>query len=234
MKKPGISILYFIIGLIQIVLQTHPGSAAGFIAKAMIIPVLIIIFLANIKIQLSLLNWLMLAGLIFSWGGDIMLEWPASEGTMFVPGLVLFLLAHIMYLTVFIKTPGSNFIRKSNALVLLPVFIYGVILIALLYGNLKEMKVPVIIYAAMILLMLSSAVNRKEKVNQKSYWIMLAGAILFVVSDSAIAINKFTYQFSNAGILIMSTYILAQFLIVTGYIYQFRPAEQDKIKSNYF
>jgi len=226
MKKSGISILYFIIGFIQIVLQNYPGSVYGFIAKAMIIPVLIIILLINLKIQQSFLNWLMLCGLIFSWGGDIMLELPASGGTMFVPGLIFFLLAHIMYLTVFINTPGSNFIRKSNALILLPVVIYGAILLAILYGNLREMKVPVIIYAVIILLMLSGAINRKEKVNQKSYWIVLAGAILFVLSDSVIAINKFAYQFSQSGILIMSSYILAQFLIVTGYIHQVRQTER--------
>jgi uncharacterized membrane protein YhhN len=226
MKKPGIIILYFLVGIIQILLQNHQGSPAGFIAKALIIPILIVYLVVNVEFQKSSINWFMLAGLIFSWGGDIILEWPAPGNNLFVPGLISFLLAHIMYLTVFMMTPGDNYIRVSNAHLVLPVIIYGAVLVAFLYSNLMEMKIPVIIYAAIILLMLSGAINRKKKVNQLSYWIVLAGAVLFVISDSVIAINKFTLQFAGSGIVIMSTYIIAQFLIVTGYIYQFGQTEQ--------
>jgi hypothetical protein len=51
---------------------------------------------------------------------------------------------------------------------------------------------------------------------------VLAGAFLFVISDSSIAINKFSHHFANAGIVVMTTYLIAQYLIVLGYIRQFR------------
>jgi uncharacterized membrane protein YhhN len=107
--------------------------------------------------------------------------------------------------------------------------IFGIGLVSFLYGDLAEMKLPVIIYAIVILTMLSGAINRSEKVNQHSYWLVLAGAILFVISDSAIAVNKFSLPFESSGIVIMSTYILAQYLIVTGYIYQFILTKPDQI-----
>ena len=91
------------------------------------------------------------------------------------------------------------------------------------------MRLPVIIYAAVILTMLSGAINRIEKVNRKSYYLVLAGAVLFVISDSSIAINKFSHQFESSGIVIMSTYIVAQYLIVAGYISQFRSSGPDQI-----
>jgi len=47
---------------------------------------------------------------------------------------------------------------------------------------------------------------------------VLAGAILFALSDSAIAINKFTWDFDYSGPITMSTYLAGQCLIVTGYI----------------
>lgn len=222
MKKTGISILYFLTGLIQIILENHHDIYAGFIAKALIIPVLIILLLFNLKHQRNILNWFMFAALLFSWVGDIILDLPVSGYNLFVPGLISFLLAHIMYLTVFIKTPGKNYINTSRILVLLPVLIYGIVLIALLYGGLKEMKLPVIIYTTIILLMLSAAINRKEKVSMKSYRLVFAGAILFVLSDSTIAISNFISPFPFSGIVIMSTYITAQFLIVSGYIFQSR------------
>jgi uncharacterized membrane protein YhhN len=82
------------------------------------------------------------------------------------------------------------------------------------------MRIPVIIYAVVILTMLAGAINRIEKVNRQSCIMVLAGAILFVISDSAIAVNKFSYQFESSEIVVMSTYVLAQFLIIKGYIRQ--------------
>jgi uncharacterized membrane protein YhhN len=105
---------------------------------------------------------------------------------------------------------------------LLPVIIYGVTLVYFLYDDLADMRLPVIFYAIVLLTMLSGAINRIEKVGQKSYWLVLSGAILFVISDSAIAINKFSVHFASSGVFIMSTYIVAQYLILAGYINQFR------------
>jgi uncharacterized membrane protein YhhN len=44
------------------------------------------------------------------------------------------------------------------------------------------------------------------------------GAFTFVVSDSLIAINKFVAPLTNANLLIMLTYCLAQIWIVIGTI----------------
>jgi uncharacterized membrane protein YhhN len=82
------------------------------------------------------------------------------------------------------------------------------------------MKVPVIFYAAVILSMVAAAINRMERVNRISYIAVLCGAILFVISDSLISINKFYAPFRYSGIAIMSTYILAQYLIVYGIVKQ--------------
>jgi len=70
--------------------------------------------------------------------------------------------------------------------------------------------------------MLAGAINRKGKVNMMSYTMILAGAIFFVISDSVIALNKFGNKFESSETIIMSTYIVAQYFIVAGYILQFR------------
>jgi uncharacterized membrane protein YhhN len=202
-------------------LQNQSSFYSGFIAKALIIPVLILLFLLNINPLTNRLHRFIIAGLLFSWAGDIILEFSESNGNMFIPGLVCFLLAHIMYFIVFVTTPGKNSIIGSRILLLLPVIIYGVGLVLYLYCDLNEMKLPVIMYAIVILCMLAGAINRIDKVKKKSFLLVLAGAILFVVSDSVIAINKFSHRFEYSAIVIMSTYILAQYFIVTGYIDQF-------------
>lgn len=229
MKRSVIPILYFITGVIYIIIQDHTSFYPGLLVKALILPLLMLLLFQNLKPSGKRLNQLMFAGLIFSWAGDVILEFSKVNGNMFVAGLLCFLLAHIMYFTVFITTPGENSILSNRLWLLIPVMIFGIGLVAYLYADLAEMKLPVIIYAIVILTMLSGAINRSEKVNQRSYWLVLAGAILFVISDSSIAVNKFSLPFKSSGIVIMSTYILAQYLIVTGYIYQFSQVKPDQI-----
>jgi uncharacterized membrane protein YhhN len=229
MKSAALSVIYFFIGLMSIILMNHSTFWPGFVAKALIIPALMIMFLANINPFTARLHILMFAGLFFSWAGDVVLEFSDNNGNIFMLGLVCFLLAHIMYLTVFFMTPGKNSILSNRIWLLIPVIIYGLVLVLYLYNELAEMKLPVIIYTAVILTMLSGAINRVEKVKKESYYLVLAGAIFFVISDSSIAVNKFRHQFDSSGIVIMSTYILAQYLLVAGYIMQFRSVRSDQI-----
>lgn len=181
-----------------------------------------ILFLANLNPLLNRMHLIMFAGLTFSWAGDVVLELSKYNNAMFILGLVCFLLAHIMYLTVFFITPGNNSILSSRIYLLLPVIIYGVILVSCLFDDLAEMRLPVILYTIIILTMLTGAINRKGKVDKSSFYLVLTGAILFVISDSVLAVSKFSLPFASSGIVIMSTYIIAQYLIVAGYIYQFR------------
>jgi uncharacterized membrane protein YhhN len=82
------------------------------------------------------------------------------------------------------------------------------------------MRLPVIIYTIVILTMLEAAINRYGKVNRLSFILVLAGAILFVISDSLIALNKFGFPFMFSGVAVMTTYIAAQYLIVAGILKQ--------------
>jgi uncharacterized membrane protein YhhN len=220
MKNTLISLLYFLTGILFLIFKQYPSFLAAFILKTLIIPVLMVLFLTNLRTAENLLNKLILAGLIFSWAGDVLLEVPEGAAGLFIPGLVCFLLAHIMYLSVFFLTSGENFILRRGIFFIVPLVIYGTGLVYYLYNGLGDMRMPVILYTAVILTMLAGAINRLKKVNRASYWLVLAGAILFVVSDSAIAVDKFWHHFSGSEIMVMLTYISAQYLIVTGYIRQ--------------
>jgi uncharacterized membrane protein YhhN len=225
MKNTAISLIYFLIGVFCIILLNQSAFWPGVVSKALIIPVLIILFLTNLYPLSNKLQKIMLAGLLFSWGGDTLLEFTDNNNSFFIMGLACFLLTHLSYLIVFFTTPGKNLILSYRIYFLIPVIIYGVILVSLLYAGLAEMKIPVILYTIIILTMLSAAINRIEKVNRTSYWLILSGAILFVISDSSIAISKFIHPFESSGIVIMSTYIIAQYLIVIGYVAQIRKSK---------
>jgi uncharacterized membrane protein YhhN len=218
MKKSGISIIYFIVGILFIIVQNHSSFCSELIIKALIIPLLMILFFVKPNPFIIRLNYFMFAGLFFSWAGDVILEFSKRNGSFFIYGLVCFLLTHIIYSIAFFSIPRKHFIKGNRIYLLIPVLTYGVVLVSFLYSDLSEMRLPVILYSIVILTMLTGVINLKESVNRGSYNLILGGAILFVLSDSIIAFDKFSQHFESSDILIMSTYILAQYLIITGYL----------------
>jgi uncharacterized membrane protein YhhN len=214
------SLLYFAIGILFISLETVGAVFPGIFTKALIIPVLIWLYLRFVRGVWSPFHRLIVFALLFSWIGDVILQLAQFREVFFVGGLASFLVAQFLYLIAFFLTRGENILARRMYLVL-PVVLYGVLILWLLWEGMEDMKAPVTIYTVVILTMLAGAVNRKEKVNPQSYQMVLLGAILFVVSDSMIAINKFTQPFELARVAIMTSYITAQYLIVIGCIRQY-------------
>ena len=188
--------------------------------KALIMPILIIVFKVTVRNGNTLSHWLIFAALVFSWAGDVALGITRHQESMFILGLVCFLLTHVLYVIVFFRTAGKNLPPKKFLYTVIPVLLYGIVLLYILYDDLGEMKIPVIIYTTVILAMVAAAINRIEKVNRTSFYLVLVGAVLFLSSDSMLAINKFSNPFPFASPLIMFTYIAGQYLIVMGYLRQ--------------
>lgn len=192
----------------------------AFISKVLIMPPLMVIFLLNLKLASNRFHKYMFAGLFFSWIGDVLLEVPGGGEIMFMAGLGGFLISLVLYAVVFFSTPGKNEIFHSRFYLLIPVLLYGIAMGIYLYDHLGEMRLPVIVYETAMITMLAGAVSRIGKVNRTSYIIVLAGAIFFIISDSVLALNKFVQPVSLSTLIIMGTYIVAQWLITTGYIKQ--------------
>jgi len=217
-----LSTLYFATGIVFIALETIGQLWPGIIVKALIIPILLLIYYSHIKQSVNGFHRMIMAALVFSWGGDVLLQFTSFNETFFLAGLGSFLVAQLMYLIAFFSTPGRNkVVIGPKAWLLLPIIAYGTGLLYYLWDGLEEMRIPVLAYAIVILTMLSAALNRTGKVNHLSYLLVLIGAMLFVLSDSLIAIDRFKVSFSLARIAIMSTYITAQYLIITGCLKQY-------------
>ena len=80
----------------------------------------------------------------------------------------------------------------------------------------KSLLIPIVIYMITITIMVISASERNT--NTESYRLVLMGAILFLLSDSLIAIDKFVVPIPFQTFLIMGTYILAQYLVSVGFL----------------
>ncbi|MDG2194204.1 MAG: lysoplasmalogenase [Polaribacter sp.] len=175
-------------------------------AKPLILTFLAVVYLASVKKANS---WFVL-GLFFSFLGDVFLL--SSEANFFMYGLGSFLLAHIMYIKItagFLKTTS----KSSMLFVSFPFVIFLAGLLLLIKDNLGDMLFPVIVYG--ITISTFGAVALLNYIGEKStenLWLFL-GAIIFIASDSMIAINRFYESNELYGLLIMLTYIIAQYLI---------------------
>jgi len=214
-KKTSWIVLFLIVLLLDLLGVYTNNETLRYITKTLLMPLLIIYFLAETNPFISSLKkWIVLA-LVFSWVGDVLLMFESINGNFFIFGLVAFLIAHIFYILFY-----ENVIRKEglskNYWWFLPVIIYYIALIYILSPNLGDMKLPVRIYGIVISYMLIKALQTGGIKNPGAATLMIAGAVLFITSDSILAINKFYESFKYAGIAIMLTYGIAQLLIALG------------------
>jgi uncharacterized membrane protein YhhN len=157
-------------------------------------------------------------GLLFSLGGDVFLMLPREQ---FIPGLVSFLIGHICYLIGFNSTP-IVFNTASLILLLVVLFtgyqVYRRVATGLQAGGNSKLKLPVLIYAIVISLMLFSALSTLIRPDWRIFAAVVAssGALLFFVSDTTLALNKFVAPIPNGRVIVMVTYHLGQILIALG------------------
>jgi len=217
MNKKLWIILYFIVLAADLFAVYNGNETLRYITKPLLMPLLIAFFIFQTKDPASSLKkWVVLA-LVFSCAGDVLLMFESMNGNFFVFGLVAFLIAHIFYILFYESVIRKEGLSK-NYWWFLPVIIYYIALIYILSPNLGDMKLPVRIYGIVISYMLIKALQTGRIKNLGAATLMIAGAILFITSDSILAINKFYEPFKYAGIAIMLTYGIAQLLITLGAI----------------
>ncbi len=215
------STLYFATGIAFIALETIGAVWTGIAVKSLIIPLLIWLYLRFIRGQGNRFHSLIITALIFSWLGDVTLQLTQFKESYFMIGVGCFLIAQLIYMLAFFITAGKNILFFRKVYLIIPVILYGWGMLWLLSDGLGDMKLPVTVYTVIILTMLLAAINREKKVNRQSFLLVLAGAIIFILSDSILAINKFAQPFELGRIASMSSYITAQYLIVIGCTRQF-------------
>ena len=163
-------------------------------------------------------SWLL--GLLFSTLGDTLLMFAGGPGgsSFFLMGLAAFLLAHCCYIAGFwsVLRRGGDFLPKNKWLAL-PFAAYLLSLLTWLWPDVPlAMRLPVAVYATVICTMAWSAFHLRGRVEPSVFQSIFTGALLFVLSDSLIALHKFGHPFSGAHGAIMVTYIAGQWLLARG------------------
>lgn len=145
-------------------------------------------------------------GLLFSLAGDIFLMLPADR---FIAGLVAFLLAHIVYSIAF----GTQVHWPPWSPWGLGVVLYAALIYRLLQPKLGKLWPAALLYLVAITGMAWLSMAMFSQQGTTGALLAAAGAILFVISDSVLALNRFRGRFASADLIVLSTYYLAQWLI---------------------
>ena len=150
------------------------------------------------------------AALTLSCIGDVFLH--LGPRRYFGQALGAFLLAHVAYTLLFVRSWRRPFRPGGVQLILAAaVLVYSMVVTGWLASGLGEHAVPVMVYSGAITAMTVSAIL--AGFSMPFVWI---GAMLFVVSDSLIAIGRFKTALPLTAYLIWPTYYLAQYGIAIG------------------
>jgi len=210
--------LFWAVSLLNLLGILLGNDTLIYLTKPLLMPALAAWFLSakNPGNEARFLRLSILGALAFSTLGDILLMF--SGGIFFLSGLGAFLLAHIFYIGAFTSVSSfKNGFLSQKPWWALPFFAFPLLLLFLLWNGIPSgMRLPVAAYASVISVMALSVLNLKGKIARSVFESMLLGAVLFVLSDSLIAVSKFGQPFEGARIAIMLTYIMGQFLLARG------------------
>jgi uncharacterized membrane protein YhhN len=226
--KKFILILFFVVSLGELLSGIMGSKEMHFLFKPLIMITLGIYYWITVSQNRSII---VVCAILFSLAGDVALMFEPVNSSFFIMGLAAFLISHIFYILSYRQHQHEAVADELQGIQKMrfafPVVLAGTGLVVVLYPVLGDLRFPVIIYAIVIVTMVLNALFRYGRTSIKSFRMVFAGAIAFMVSDSILAINKFLEPINSAGLFIMVTYITAQLLIIEGLCAHFTPPKHQ-------
>ncbi len=213
-------VIFFVVAIIEIFGEFKDNSKIIYITKPVLMPLLILFYTFGVIEATSIfrVDWLIVVALIGGMGGDIFLMLK-DEDKWFLPGMGSFLINQIFYMIFFFLsiTDYAAFNLWGLSLVV-PALLILVFAVPRFIKKTGRLRIPVLIYMAAILLMHISALLRfaDSRLQGLPYILIYIGSLSYIFSDASIATNKWAGEFKNARLIILTTYIFAQFSIVLG------------------
>ena len=182
-----------------------PADPVGFKILMKLIPMALIILFAVTARSLFSRTYkrIIIAGLFVCMSADGVLYW-------FLPGLITFFIGHVFYIFAF-----HHAARKSVPIwVAAPLLLYGAGMAIWVAGSQFSagqtvLGIAIIAYIGVILTMGWMAIRTRLK-------LAIIGALLFIFSDSVLAIDRFVYALPYRDAFVMVTYYAAQVFIAAS------------------
>lgn len=200
------SMLYFLlVAIFAACFILLPGFKGRFVLK-LLPSVILLLFILKLR---GVDRVYMVIALIFCAAGDTFLD--INREKLFMGGLISFALAHLVYFIYFLKSYTKPDIKR--VLIVIVMAIYGLVLGWFLRAAPDKLQVPVWIYLAIIIVMAMAAVTASNV-----HYLLYFGVVIFVLSDTVLAVNKFIVSFGFATPLNISLYFISQYCIVMGIV----------------
>jgi len=151
---------------------------------------------------------LLMAGLLAALAGDELLG--PSGSAWFIAGMTAFLVMQVCYIAGFVRMGALARFREARWTAASWALLW-LVLNVVLGPSLGALQVPIAVYSAALTTMAACAVATGHRR-------IGVGGVLFLVSDLLIGLGAADVDIPASGFLVMSTYAVAQLLIVTGWV----------------
>jgi uncharacterized membrane protein YhhN len=237
--------LLLLLTLIEFAAEIADAPNLIFLSKSTLLPLLAWTYARAVPAPTTAIDRRMRVAFAGSWVGDVALMLaPAHPGDVavlglpkhelwFLVGVCAFLVCHLALIGVFrdVDRPQAPAPLPARWPWLVPLALYLVTLGSFLVPRVLADPTrsvaagPVLVYASVLCTMVVMALQRYGRVAKRSFALTAAGAVVFLVSDSLIAlVHLARVPIPLPGLAIMVTYITAEVLIAAGVAVQRRGA----------
>ncbi len=210
------SLPFLLISLLHIFGEVIDSRTIRHISKPFLIP-LLALFYFNSAPSVSPLLVAALAG---GWLGDLFLMVPdrGEQKTWFKLGLVFFLLGHIFYVGAFFMKGRLSGLPLIGVVLAAGFLLFGLIVFLKMKDFMGKLFIPVTLYISVIALMGASTTLCFSTQATRAVTLAVSGALIFMISDTMNAWNRFVEEIPHERVLTMTTYLAGQFLLILGFV----------------
>ena len=182
------------------------------ITKCCLMPLLLFCY----AVFAAVISPLVVAAILSGFVGDVFLLFRPRHWS-FPAGILSFAAGHVFYI---VRLHGGLTVSPAwyvyAALGLIGLLSAITLLRFLWKGLPKKLRPPSFLYMLIIATMASCAILFALYGNSPLRWLAAVGGLIFVASDSTLSIDAFHHPVRYRNVIVMSTYIAAQTLIVAS------------------
>jgi len=193
---------------IYLVTQPAQPFAGSAIIKSLAVSPLAVVAIRRLRDRNGLLLG---AALLLSAAGDLILG--IGPNRLFVFGLGAFLFVHLLYIALFVSNRNPFAPGGARRLIAPLPAVYASAMLVWLAPGLGNFRILVPVYICVI-----TAMSVMSLLAGFRTWWVPVGAMLFMLSDSLIAVNKFKYPIRYDNYLIWCAYYAGQCCIALGFL----------------
>lgn len=188
------------------------GSLKGVhITKPLLMPLLLLFYLITANVP----DYFIILALICGFLGDVLLM--CSGKNSFLLGAGCFLLGHLAYIAALLRHwQGISGVPLLSYVFMVPYVLYGAYIYDYYVRSDGRGDKGMIAYMAAILTMSFTSLLRVWHFHGAAFWLPFAGSLLFIFSDTLLALPQISVKRFNRNVTVMLTYCSAQLLLVVG------------------